>query len=151
LAAAGVHSSWQRDVETGNLGNDLFIASNDSGVLGNGNGRNLQASDIVTVADFLQGTDQLAETSTAGVPLVKIAGLGDNAAQALADANQTFTTSPGHPSEYIFVYGGTGAGYLFYNGDSGGTHATSGMAILGANGENSVNASDITTFQPGLA
>jgi len=41
--------STTNDVETGNLGNDLFIASNDSGVLGSGDGRNLQASDIVTV------------------------------------------------------------------------------------------------------
>jgi len=132
--------STTNDVETGNLGNDLFIATNDSG------GASLNVDDIVTITDFLQGTDKLSETSVAGIPLVKIAGNGDNAAEALNDANHAFTMAPGHQSEYVFVYGGVGAGYLFYNGDSGGKLALSGMAIEGATGESSVNLTDITTI-----
>jgi len=129
------------DVETGGLGNDLFIASNNNG------GGAITANDIVTVTDFLSGTDKLAETSVA-VHLVKIKGTnpsGDNAQQALNDANNGpfFAVGP-TSSEYVFVYGGTGAGYLFYNGNT--KFAISGMAITGANGQNSVNASDITTI-----
>jgi hypothetical protein len=128
-------------------GNDLFIATNDSGHISCGT-RPLDASDIVTVTDFLSGSDQLAETRMAGVQLAKIQGIGDNAQQALNAANNFY--GPGMPGatppEYVFVYGGTGAGYLFYNGDGGGKFALSGMAILGANGQHSVNASDITTI-----
>jgi Ca2+-binding RTX toxin-like protein len=126
------------DVETGGLGNDLFIASNDSG------GGPLNVSDIVTVTDFLQGRDKLSETSLANVPLIKTEEVGATAASALALANSTGFASP--ESDYIFVYGGTGAGYLFYNGDHVGQHFTalSGMAIIGATSETSVNLTDIT-------
>jgi hypothetical protein len=103
------------------------------------------ANDIVTVTDFLSGTDQLAMTTMSGVGLTKIQGIGDNAQQALDAANVIYDNSLGR--EYIFVYGGTGAGYLFYNGDIGpndSSLATAGMALSGQNGENSVMASDIT-------
>jgi Ca2+-binding RTX toxin-like protein len=134
------------DIETGNLGNDLFIATNDSSVVvSNGAGLPLNANDIVTVTDFLQGSDQLSESHLGNIPLVKIAGIGDNAQQALNDANTFYGNAP-FTGEYVFVYGGTGAGYLFYNGDDGGKFAASGMAVLGANGQNSVMASDITTI-----
>jgi Ca2+-binding RTX toxin-like protein len=145
------------DTMTGNLGNDLFIATNDAGTGPNPHpgpgpgpsGFPISADDIVTVTDFLSGTDQLAMTRDAGITLVKIQGIGDNAAQALNDANAIFSGGP-HPgpggpvSEYVFVYGGMGAGYLFYNGDIPQTAATAGMALVGQNGENSVMASDIT-------
>jgi Ca2+-binding RTX toxin-like protein len=134
------------DVETGGLGNDLFIATYGSGAI-----EPLEANDIVTVTDFLQGTDLLAESNDAGVPLAKIQGIGDNAAQALNDANSFYqNNNPGNAREYVFVYGGTGAGYLFYNGDFSSHFAQAGMAILGANGENSVMASDITTIPVNL-
>jgi len=136
------------DVETGGLGNDLFIATNDSGTSG-GVASVLIASDIVTVTDFLQGFDKLSETSSPTVGFVKLPGSG-SAAQVLALAD-IFYTSSSPASEYVFVYGGTGAGYLFYNGDSGGSVALSGMAILGATSETSVNFTDIATFRPGLA
>src|SRR5262249_48905105 len=124
LVASG-HTT--NDVETGGLGNNLFLAANDSGspVLG-APGNDLLAADIVTVTDFLSGTDKLAETSKSGVGLLKIDGSGDSAAQALAAANNFYASNPG--SEYVFVYGGTGAGYLFYNGDNNATrNATAGM------------------------
>jgi hypothetical protein len=85
----------------------------------------------------------------AGMPLVKLAAAGADAQQALNDANTFYATNPGQ-SEYVFVYGGTGAGYLFYISDSAFHFATSGMAILGANGQNSVNASDITTISSNI-
>jgi hypothetical protein len=138
------------DAETGGKGNDLFVASNDSGT-----GNNLNANDIVTVTDFLSGSDHLALTSiTSTIPLAKIDGTGDSALQALTAANNVYTGPPSEgaaPPEYVFVYGGTAAGYLFYNGNGGGKFALSGMAITGATGENSVNSSDIIPFKPGLA
>jgi len=152
-----VHGSGSttNDVETGNLGNDLFIATNDSGgSFSAGVVFALQPGDIVTVTDFLQGTDKLSETSQAGVPFDKIALAGADATDALAAANNFYFNSATGPSvappEYVFVYGGTGAGFLFYNGDGGAKFALSGMAITGANGQHSVNASDITPFKPGL-
>jgi Ca2+-binding RTX toxin-like protein len=143
------------DVETGGLGNNLFVASNDSGSFAPGDtGNALMVNDIVTVTDFLQGNDHLALTgSNAAIPLVKIAGTGDNAQQALNAANNAFDEAGGpnfSPPEYVFVYGGVGAGYLFHNGDGGGKFAVSGMALTGANGVNSVNSSDIIQFKPGL-
>jgi Ca2+-binding RTX toxin-like protein len=152
-----VHGSGSttNDVETGNLGNDLFIATNDSGgSFSSGVVFALQVNDIVTVTDFLQGNDKLSETSQTGVPFDKIALAGADATDALTAANTFYSHLPHNQSEYVFVYGGTAAGFLFYNGAfSAGQNepfATSGMAILGANGENSVNASDITPFKPGL-
>jgi Ca2+-binding RTX toxin-like protein len=130
--------STTNDVETGGLGNDLFIATNDSG------GGPLNVSDIVTVTDFLQGFDKLSETSGTSVRFIKRDGTGDSAAQALALADSVYAAGPSAASEYIFVFGGTSAGYLFYNGDHGGPSALSGMAILGATGEFSVNLTDIT-------
>jgi len=132
------------DAETGGKGNDLFIATNDTG------GGSLNANDIVTVTDFLSGSDHLAFTSaTSSIPLDKINNPGGSITQALNLANNQYATHPGR--EYVFVYGGTGAGFLFYNGDGGGNVARAGEAITGATGENSVNETDITTFKPGLA
>jgi Ca2+-binding RTX toxin-like protein len=143
LVFTGTPFGTTNDVETGGLGNDLFIATNDAG------GGPLNASDIVTVTDFLQGFDKLSETSSPTVGFVKLAGTGDSAAQALALADSFYASFSG--SGYAFVYGGVGAGYLFYNGDSGGSVALSGMAITGATSETSVNFTDITAFKPGLA
>ena len=53
----------------------------------------------------------MAETHMAGVGLTKIQGAGDNAAQALNDATNFYAAHSGR--ECVFVYGGTGAGYLF--------------------------------------
>jgi Ca2+-binding RTX toxin-like protein len=141
------------DTMTGNLGNDLFIATNGAGDDSAGNGFPISADEIVTVTDFLSGNDHLALTSSnAAIPLVKIGGTGDNAVQALEAANDAFASNAGG-SEYVFVYGGVGTGYLFYNGDHGSSNpitlghaATAGLALVGATGENSVMSSDITTI-----
>ena len=134
------------DVETGNLGNDLFVATgnNSFGFLEN-------ANDIVTVTDFLQGTDLLSESDDAIGGFVgglqKIAAPGANAQQALNDANLAYALNS--TERYVFVYGGTGAGYLFLNQTEFGgqtVQSISGLKIDGSNGEFSVNASDITTF-----
>jgi Ca2+-binding RTX toxin-like protein len=132
------------DAETGGVADDLFVASNDTG------GSSLNANDIVTVTDFLQGSDHLALTAnTSTIPLAKIDGMGASALQALNLANSAYASHPGR--EYVFVYGGTGAGYLFYNGNSNSsTLARAGMALTGATGESSVNSPDIVTFTPGL-
>jgi hypothetical protein len=127
---------------TGNLGDDLFIATNDAGTFG---GEAIGADEIVTVTDFLSGTDQLAMSRDAGLPLVQLSGIGDNAAQALAAADNYYSTV-NDSSQYVFVYGGTGAGYLFFNGNPGQNQdfATAGMAIEGHT--NPILASDITTI-----
>ncbi len=136
------------DVETGTLGNDLFIATNDSGgSFSAGVVFALQANDIVTVTDFLSGTDQLAMSHNAVPGFEKIAFPGANAQQALNDANLAYALND--TERYVFVYGGTGAGYLFLNQtfDGGASpQAISGLKIDGSNTETSVNASDITTF-----
>jgi Ca2+-binding RTX toxin-like protein len=127
------------DTMTGNLGDDLFIATNDAGGFG---GNPISADEIVTVTDFLSGTDQLAFTTRTGIPLVQLAGIGDNVAQALTAANGVYAGQPG--SEYVFVYGGTGAGFLFYNGDANERVAVAGMAIEGHTSP--IAATDITTI-----
>jgi hypothetical protein len=133
---------------SGGLGNDLFVASNQSGSQFE-NGIvpvELNANDITTVADFLSGSDHLAMSNSAH-GLTKIAGNGDNASQAEAAANAFYAAQAG-TSEYVYVYGGTGAGYLFYNGDGGGhTFATGGMALTGVNGEQSIGVNDLAVSQ----
>jgi Ca2+-binding RTX toxin-like protein len=132
------------DTMTGGLGSDLFAATNTNGVL-NGAPFGIGPSDIVTVTDFLSGTDKLSESHLAGVGLTKInEGAGGNAQIALNEANKFYSGHTG--SQYVFVYGGTGAGYLFYNSDTGGAFATAGMALVGNNQEGSVAATDITTI-----
>jgi Ca2+-binding RTX toxin-like protein len=136
--------STTNDVETGGFGNDLFIATNDAV----GGSLETDPNDIVTVTDFLQGFDKLSETSVANIPLLKVAGTGDNAVQALLTADNLyeaqFIANPPGMREYIFVYGGIGAGFLFYNGDASLPFSTAGMAITGATSETSVNLTDIT-------
>jgi Ca2+-binding RTX toxin-like protein len=135
-------SQTLNDVETGNLGNDLFVATGN-----NGFGALEEANEIVTVTDFLSGADQLAMSSDAVPGFEKIAFPGANAQQALNDANNAYAANDAE--RYIFVYGGTGAGYLFLNqnGGVGGADAViSALKIDGANTETSVNASDITTI-----
>jgi hypothetical protein len=134
------------DAETGGQGADLFIASNDQG----GNAIT-HPDNIVTVTDFLSGTDKLSETHVAGLGLHEINDAASGNAQvALTDANNFYSSVGNSGREYVFVYGGTGAGYLFYNGDSGGFAARSGMELLGATGENSVMLNDITTIPAGI-
>jgi Ca2+-binding RTX toxin-like protein len=142
------------DTMTGNLGSDTFVATNTNGVVGvhDTTPFSIGTSDIVTVTDFLSGTDQLAESHRANVPLVDLSGIGDNAQQALNRAD-AFYGSHGGARDYVFVYGGTGAGYLFYNAGSahdtsasGSTFATTGMALVGNNQEGSLAATDITTI-----
>ena len=131
------------DVETGNLGNDLFVATGN-----NSFGFLEDADEIVTVTDFLQGTDLLSESDDAIGGFVgglqKIAAPGANAQQALNDANLAYALNS--TERYVFVYGGTGAGYLFFNGNPGQNQdfATAGMAIEGHT--NPILASDITTI-----
>ncbi len=60
----------------------------------------------------------------------------------MANANAGFSGATG--SEYIFVYGGSGAGYLFYNGDSHATSVQEGMILIGDNAQSAVNSTDIT-------
>jgi Ca2+-binding RTX toxin-like protein len=131
----------KNDVEFGNLGNDTFAADNGNRTSFGGA---ISVNEIVTVADFVQGEDKLTETSADGVPTVKLARAGADATDALTAANQFYA---GHTTpQYVFVYGGTAAGFLFYNGspvDGNEGHATAGMAILGATGEMSVNVTDI--------
>jgi hypothetical protein len=136
--ADGFNGVTINDVEFGNLGNDTFAADNGAG------GGAISPDEIVTVADFGLGIDKLTQTTMDGVPLDKIASAGADATDALTAANTFYAGH--HAPEYVFVYGGTAAGFLFYNGDGGGAagaHAHSGMAIDGATGEFSVNATDI--------
>jgi Ca2+-binding RTX toxin-like protein len=135
----GNNGPTSNDVEFGNLGNDTFAADN-----GAGSGNQITTNEIVTVEDFVQGQDKLTETSADGVPLVKLARAGADATDALTAANQFYAGH--HTPQYVFVYGGTAAGFLFYNGtpvDGPSGHATAGMEIVGATGETSVNATDI--------
>jgi len=137
--ADGFNGFTFNDTMFGNLGNDTFAADN-----GDSGGAAISPDEIVTVADFVQGEDKLTQTTMDGIPLDKIASAGADATDALTAANAFYSTH--HAPEYVFVYGGTAAGFLFYNGDGGGAagaHAHSGMAIVGATGESSVNATDI--------
>ena len=136
-----------------------FFAAND---LFSNNGPNfLTINDLITVEDYnanasindyvSMSTNFGAQTPFFGDPgfLEKTAIAGGNAADALSTANSVFALDQaiaGHPfAEYVFVYGGTGAGYLFYNGDGGGAAAVDGMTLVGQNSESSIDANHITT------
>ena len=56
-------------------------------------------------------------------------------------------------AQYLFVYGGSGAGYLLYNGDCGGNAPDRGMILGGADRESSLNADHVVAnnfFDPRL-
>jgi Ca2+-binding RTX toxin-like protein len=127
------------DTMFGGGGNNLFAANDGTRLDGFFN-----ANDLITVGDFTSGQDRLAlSTLVAGdLNLTKVNAPGaSNASVALGVANDEYAVDP--TPAYLFIYGGTGAGYLFYNGDNGGARATGGMILVGDNGEASLQASDI--------
>ena len=133
--------------------NDLF--TNNDGL----NGNFFTVNDLITVEDYNANASindyvSLSERYGGQTPDFGDAGFldkthiaGGNAADALSTANSVFALDQaiaGHPfAEYVFVYGGTGAGYLFYNGDGGGAAAVDGMTLVGQNSESSIDANHI--------
>lgn len=127
------------DTMFGGLGSDLF-ATNDS-LAPNA----FTANDLITVEDFVSGLDKLALSTVDGGPglLFKESDpSASNAGSALSAADAFFSTHSAS-AQYLFVYGGSGAGYLFYNGDGGGSAANDGMTLVGDNAESSLLANDI--------
>ena len=103
------------------------------------------ANDMITVEDFVTGNDSLSMSTNFDandVGLVKENDVtANNANDAISFADAFYSSHPG--SEYLFIYGGAGACYLFYNGDTGGFAPQDGMILTGDNAESSVSKNDI--------
>ena len=140
-----IDNSGISDILNGNLGND-YLAGNDlfaDGYVFNG----LTTAEMVTVTDFLHGSDLVSMSATTNGATGFVAlndTLASNAAIALSVANNFYTTTDtSGAAEYLLIYGGMDAGYLFYNGDAGGHAPVDGASLLNDNGEFSLTASDI--------
>jgi hypothetical protein len=132
------------DTMYGGQGHDLFVA-NDALV---GQIDSVDVPHLITVGDFLSGNDSISMSSSVSGPgnLVKEDDpTANNPAAAISDANNYYANHATSDA-YVFIYGGSGAGYLFYNGDSSDSpinRASQGMILVGDNAQSSLSANDI--------
>lgn len=135
------------DSMVGGAGSDLFVA-----YVGYEPFSFFTTNDLITVADDAVNNDFLslsfshnAQTTDPGGSgyLFKLHGTATNNAQNAFSAAQNYYAHDSNAAQFLLVYGGSGAGCLFYNGDGGGNAPNDGMILVGANGESSVDANHV--------